>query len=412
MRICLVSQEYPPETAHGGIGSQTWTKAYELAARGHDAHVLSSSSRPGSGLRTERVDGVTVHRQQPPGYEFKVYDPVTFNLGYTWEVLRSLALLMRDEPFDVLDFAEYGAEGYAYQIDRGPWNWAPVVVQLHGPLSMFAERIGWPEADSDFHRIGAAMEELSIQRADALMACSANIADYTAERHHVPREEIDVVHCGVDARAFTPGERTPGGRPTVLFAGNFAVNKGALTVFEAVLRLRDRHPGLRLRMLGKENSLSEALAERAREAGAAETVEIVGFVGDRQTVASHYRGADVFCSTALHEVGVANVYLEAMASGCPVVASSTGGAPEAVVHGETGLLVEPGDVDATAAALDRILSDRALAERMGAAGRRRVDDYFAMDRYVDRVLATYERAITRSRERYAAAERAATEGAA
>jgi glycosyltransferase involved in cell wall biosynthesis len=111
-------------------------------------------------------------------------------------------------------------------------------------------------------------------------------------------------------------------------------------------------------------------------------------------------------------VGVANVYLEAMASGCPVVASSTGGAPEAVVDGETGLLVEPGDVEATAAALDRVLGDAALRERMGDAGRRRVDDYFAMDRYVDRVLATYARAIDRSRERYVAAERAATEGAA
>jgi glycosyltransferase involved in cell wall biosynthesis len=412
MRICLVSQEYPPETAHGGIGSQTWTKAYELAARGHEVHVLSSSTRPERGLRTERVGDVTVHRQQPPGQEFAVYDPVTFNLGYTWEVLRSLAVLMRDAPFDVLDFAEYGAEGYAYQIDRGPWNWAPVVVQLHGPLSMFAERIGWPEADSDFHRIGAAMEELSIQRADALMACSANIAGYTAVRHGVAREEIDVVHCGVDARAFTPRPRRAGGRPTVLFAGNFAVNKGALTVFDAVLRLRDRHPGLRLQMLGKENSLSETLADRARAAGAGDSVEVVGFVEDRAAVASYHRDADVFCSAAQHEVGVANVYLEAMASGRPVVAGSTGGAPEAVRHGETGLLVEPGDVDATAAALDRILSDPALAERMGAAGRSRVDDYFAMDHYVDRVLATYERAIARSRERCAAAERAAMEGRA
>jgi phosphatidylinositol alpha-1,6-mannosyltransferase len=129
-------------------------------------------------------------------------------------------------------------------------------------------------------------------------------------------------------------------------------------------------------------------------------------------VAAHYAEADVFCSAALHEVGVANVYLEAMASACPVVASDTGGAPEAVEHGETGLLVEPYDVEATAAALDRILSDPALGRRMGAAGRRRVDEYFAVDRYVERVLATYERAIARSRDRHALAELAAAGGSA
>ena len=77
----------------------------------------------------------------------------------------------------------------------------------------------------------------------------------------------------------------------------------------------------------------------------------------------------------------------------PLLAAATGAAPEAITHDESGLLVAPGDVPATAAALDRILGDPALAARMGEAGRRRVDDYFSIDRYVERVLGTYERAI-------------------
>ena len=402
MRICLVSQEFPPETAHGGIGSQTWTKARELAARGHEVHVLTSSDLPADGVRSEDVGGFRVHRLQPPGSEFKVYETLVFNLGYTWEVLRQLSALMAERPFDVIDFPEYGAEGYAYQLDRGPWNWVPVVVQLHGPLSMFAERIGWPPLDSDFHRVGVAMEELSIQRADALMACSANIADFTAARHGVERTAIDVVHCGVDASAFAPKSRQNGSRPTVLFAGNLAVSKGALTAFEAVMRLRERHPDIRLRMLGKETALSDQITERARAAGAADNVDVVGFVDDRSELPSYYGEATVFCSTARHEVGVANVYLEAMASGCPVIASRTGAAPEAVSDGESGFLVDPDDVGATAAAIDRVICDPALRERMGTAARRKVDEYFAVDRYVDRVVANYERAIERSAHRRAA----------
>jgi len=128
-------------------------------------------------------------------------------------------------------------------------------------------------------------------------------------------------------------------------------------------------------------------------------VELVGFVTDRDSLPELYRTATVFASPARHEVGVANVYVEAMACGCPVVAATTGGAPEAVLHGESGLLVNPGDVEETAAALDRVLGDPALRERLSRGARRRAEDYFATEHYVRRVLAGYERAIERSRER-------------
>src|SRR3989442_246172 len=74
------------------------------------------------------------------------------------------------------------------QSDRTPDNWTPVVVQLYGPLAMFVERIGWPEKDSEFHQVGTCMEGVSIRQADGLMACSVNIADFTASYYGVPRE--------------------------------------------------------------------------------------------------------------------------------------------------------------------------------------------------------------------------------
>jgi glycosyltransferase involved in cell wall biosynthesis len=409
VRICLVSQEFPPDTARGGIGSQNWNKAHALAERGHDVHVLSAAARPGPDLVTEVIDGISVHRLQPPDAEVPVYEQPTFWVGYSWAVLRHLHTLATDKPFEVLDFAEYGAEGFAYQLDRGPWNWMPVVVQLHGPLAMFVERIGWPEAASEFATVGSFMEGLSIRRADALMACSENIADFTAECYGIDRGSIDAVHCGVDAGAFSPDPRDgprPDG-PVVLFAGNLADNKGLGTLVDAVLSLRPSYPGIRLRILGRgDDDLVASLLGRACDAGAEDALDFGGFVGDRRELPGEYRAADVFCSPAFHEVGVANVYIEAMACACPVVASTTGAAHEAVVDGSTGLLVPPGDSTATAAALDRILCDDALRRSMGAAGRRRVDDYFGMDRYIERVLAVYERAIEVSRARYAEAARA------
>ncbi len=404
MNICLVSQEYPPETARGGIGTQTWNKARSLAGLGHSVHVLSCGAGEGPDLTTEIENGITVHRMRPPGQEcgeeFPVYNPPTYSLGYTWSVLRHLNKLMRSTTFDVIDFAEYGAEGFAYQLDRVPWNWVPVVVQLHGPLAMLAKHIGWPEEDSDFYRVGVFMEGRSIQLADSLMACSANVADFTAGFYGLPRESIDVVHCGVDAEVFRPSdEDTPASaQPTVLFVGNIAANKGVETVFEAVLRLRSKYPGIRLQLLGKsDDGQEEELRTKACAAGGGPNVEFHGFV-DRLRLADFYRHADVLCLPSQHEsLGI--VYLEAMACGRPVVATTAGGAPEAVIDGETGILVPPLDAGAAMTALDLIFADASLRRRMGEAGRRRVENYFAMDKYILRVLAAYRKAIGCSRSK-------------
>lgn len=410
MRICLVSQEYPPESARGGIGTQTWTKAHALTRLGHRVHVLAEAGRSGPRLlRTETVDDVVVHRLQSPDIDVPIHEPQTYWVGYSWQVFRALRTLLRDgETFDIINFPDYGAEGFAFQLDRHAWCKIPVVVQLHGPLAMFAKRIGWPTLDSAFCRVGTSMERLSIGDADGWMASSHNIAAFAAEEYGVPLEAIDVVHCGVDPDVFAapdPGTPLPE-RPTVLFVGNVAPNKGIETVFAAVLRLRVKYPDIILRVLGKaDDHLITKMQQTAWEQGADCSVEFLGFVSDRAKLPDFYRRAHVFASPADHEVGIANVYVEAMACGCPVVTGTTGGAPEAVIDGETGILVPPRDVEATAAAFDRLLGDPSLRLRMSLAGRQRVEAYFTVDRYISRVLAAYERTIQRARERQGSDER-------
>ena len=401
MNICLVSQEYPPETALGGIGTQNWNKARALSRLGHTVHVLSCGVHKDSEWRIQSHDGVTVHRMRSPdAYVDGIYSPSAYWMGYSWLVLVHLRRIMQSTRFDVIDFAEYGGEGFAFQLDRTADNRVPVVVQLHGPLAIFAERLGWPERGSDFLRVGSFMEEYSIKQADALMACSANIADFTSDYYGVPRSRIDVVHCGVDAEVFHPRGESDGPRagPTVLFAGNLTLSKGLGTVLKAVLRLASKYPAIRRRIAGKDDpDMVRDLRAEARRAGAEANIEFAGFLG-RDEIAEAYRCADVFCSPAQSEPGVANVYIEAMASGCPVVAATTGGAPEAVIDGVTGMLVPPQDPGATAAAIDRVLSNPAFQRELSIAARKRVDEYFAMDRYIGRVLATYEDAIRRQPE--------------
>jgi glycosyltransferase involved in cell wall biosynthesis len=398
MKICLVSQEYPPETAWGGIGTQTLGKAQCLARLGHEVHVLSRSADAAApDLRTDTEGGIVVHRMQPPGHEFPIYCRGTYLLGYTWFILRQLNRLMEQTAFDVIDFPEFGGEGFAYQLDRTVWNWLPVVVNIHGPLAMFVEHFGWPEKGNRFHRFATFTEEFTIHRADAVMAVSSTIADLASEAYHYPREKIDIVHCGVHADLFTPA---PGGnpvadRPTVLFVGNIIENKGIDTLFDAVMQLRRKYPDILLQIVGKEDmELAPRFRAQMQSDGAQDNVRFLGFV-DMEKLPEFYRAAHVFCAPAEFE-GLGTVYLEAMASGCPVVASTAGGTHESVLDGQTGLLVPPRNVSATADALDRLLTDGALRGRMGEAGRRRVEEYFTMERFTERVLAVYEKAIARS----------------
>jgi glycosyltransferase involved in cell wall biosynthesis len=392
MKICLVSQEYPPETAWGGVGTQTWVKARGLARLGHEVHVLSRAANQEAGLRSEMADGVTVHRMQPPGFEFPIFGKPLYMLGYAWHVLGTLYQLMEKHRFDVLDFPEYGGEGFAYQLDRTRWNWVPVVVQLHGPLAMFREIFRWPEAGSRLQQFGMFLEEFSLKNADVIMACSSSVAELAGRYYGISPATVEVVHCGVDTEMFFPLPDMPrNARPTVLFVGQIVENKGTHVLAEAVLSLRAKYPDICLQLLGTGREVVGMIESMCRACGGEKNVEFHGFV-PLEKLPDFYRRADVFCLPAEYE-SFGQVYIEAMACGCPVIASNSGGGAEIVADGQTGLLVPPNDAQAVAKAIDRMLSDAAMRQAMSAAGLRRVRDYFAMDRYIQRVVAAYEKAI-------------------
>lgn len=398
MRICLVSQEYPPGYV-GGIGTQTRVKAQGLLARGHEVEVLTAGHESGPPLSARADAGVTVHQLAPPGGGFIVHNTETYWLGYTWAVLGALRSLTAERAYDVIDFPDYGGEGLAFQLDREPESRTAVVVHLHGPLSMFSEQIGWPEAGSPLLRVGTFMEDMSIETADRLLAASRSVAELTAHRNVIDPEHIDVVAGAVDSDFFAPAPAGGEGRDGVrlLFVGNVADNKGVGVVLDAFARLAPEHPELALTIAGSaEEDAAAELRERARRAGVGERVELLGFV-EHDRLPDLYRAADLFAAPSRYEGGLGLVYLEAMACGLPVVAAAAGGTAEAVAPGETGFLVERGDVGETAAAIRALVLDRELRAQMGAAARRRVLELFAPAPYAEKVERAYERALERRR---------------
>jgi glycosyltransferase involved in cell wall biosynthesis len=398
MKILLVSQEYPPESSGTGIGTQTGLKARGLARRGHTVHVICSTYSGETGASDEY--GVTVHRLPHPSVEAPFSELSVQWIGYSWLVGKKVYELLGATRFDLIEFPEYAAEGFSYQVDAYQYHHVPIVVMLHGSLAMFAERIGWPAVESELYRIGCSVERAVVERADKLLAASRNIADFWARRlTDAERPEITVIHTSVDAERFVPApdsdQVNDQMRPTVLFVGRVDGAKGVLAVADAILELRSRHPDILFKIVGTgDEENTRQLRERVSVSPA--NFELLGSVPHAELVPLYQR-CHLFASPAAEEHGVASVYLEALSSGKPVVACNSGGAPEAVIDGKTGLLVEPGSHDELVRSLDQLVSDRGLREELGRNGRKLVLAHFAEERFLDRVEAVYEEVINRQR---------------
>jgi glycosyltransferase involved in cell wall biosynthesis len=292
-----------------------------------------------------------------------------------------------------VDFPEWGAEGYVHLLDRGSLDGVPVVIQLHGPLVMFAHALGWPDPRSAFFRLGTAMEGTCLERADAVYSSSRCSRRWCVEHYGLAPERIPVLHTGVDTRFFRANGAAKDGRPTVLFAGKIERNKGVEVLLDAACEVARAWPGLRLSLLGRGNAgLQHELAARAEARGLPGLLELGGHVG-REELRARLARAHVFAAPSRYEGGPGFVYLEAMACSLPVIACSGSGASEVVLDGESGFLVPPEDREALVAALSRLLADDALRARMGANARRFVVAEADSELCLRRMDAFYRRVV-------------------
>jgi len=172
----------------------------------------------------------------------------------------------------------------------------------------------------------------------------------------------------------------------VVMAARLEARKGHGYLFEAVARVRSRHPGMRVLVLG-DGPLRAALEVRTRELG---IDDVVSFLGHRTDFASMLAAADVSVLTSLWE-GLPRVLVQSAAAGKPILTFDVEGAWEVVRDGVNGFIVPSRDIDALAGRLDQLLRDRVRAEAMGAAGPARVSSEWTIETMVDRLDHMYQK---------------------
>jgi glycosyltransferase involved in cell wall biosynthesis len=172
----------------------------------------------------------------------------------------------------------------------------------------------------------------------------------------------------------------------VVTAARLEARKGHGYLFQAVARVRLRHPGMRVLVLG-DGPLRAALERRTRELG---IDDVVSFLGHRTDFARVLAAADVSVLTSLWE-GLPRVLVQSAAAGKPILTFDVEGAWEVVRDGENGFIVPSRDIDALSRRLDQLLVDRVRAEAMGAAGPARVSAEWTVETMVDRLDRLYQK---------------------
>jgi phosphatidylinositol alpha-1,6-mannosyltransferase len=362
-RVLLVTNDFPPR--RGGIQSYLVELVTRLAATGE--HTLTVYAPQWKDAETFDAVGYQVVRH-----------PGTLMLPVPTVDIR-MRRLITERGIDTVWFGAAAPLGLLAQRARRAGA-TRVLASTHG------HEVGWsmlPVARSVLRRIGDDTDAITF------------VSRYTRGRFASafgPHAGLEHLPPGVDADRFRPDPASRaelraryglGERPTVLCLSRLVPRKGQDMLIKALPSIRQKVDGAALVIAGGGPYMT-ALQELAERLGVSEHVTFTGGVPAAELPAYHAM-ADVFampCRTrgaGLDVEGLGIVFLEASATGVPVIAGSSGGAPETVQHNKTGMVVDGRSVDQIADAVSGLLADPDRAAKMGAAGRDWVTAHWRWD---------------------------------
>jgi glycogen(starch) synthase len=391
--VLLVSQEMPPETGWGGIGTYVSTISRALAAKGADVHVLSVV--PGLPAGRRRTDGVTVHRRPLPEVRHLIHRaPETWRRAWLSATVAWLTHRLSIRP-DVVECPEWMAEGFGL----GVAGRLPLVAHLHSSARQIFPLSGQGGRSRGMDgRAAIWLEESSVRRAHAVISTPWNL------------DEMAPL-IGLDPDALHPlwyplqlPDRLPvadAERPTVTFLGRFEPRKGPDILLGAVPAVLTAVPQARFAFVGRDATgagqpaSADWLRREAARLGVDHAVEVREEFG-REAVMRALREARV-CAFPSRWESFGYSMAEAQGAGRPVVVSSIPALRALVDGGATGAVASSESPASWAEPLIELLRDPARAAALGDAGATRLAQISDPGRVADETLAVYEHARARWR---------------
>lgn len=342
MNVAIFASAFHPHL--GGVEELCRQLAHELARRGHGVIILTNRW-PRSLPSCEAFEGLPIYRQPFRRPEGSLKSRLSYALTHG-RIQREVARILRHHAVDTLHVQCVSTNAF-YALKAKHALRLPLVVTLQGELTM--------DATALFQRSAQARETLrdAMTQADIVTACSAKTLDDAEE--FLPLDvgaKGRVVFNAALVEDFTSAKAHMHARPYIFALGRLAPQKG----FDILLRaLAASHCLLDLLLAGEGSEL-DALQALSATLGLQERVHFVGRA-DRHRVASLFKGCEFFVLPSRADEGLPVVCAEAMAAGKAIVATASGGVPEAVADGVHGLIVPKGDLPALTAAIVRMHAD-------------------------------------------------------
>lgn len=341
--------------------------------------ILAGRSEPGEGDLAEeaREKGLILHRV--PSLQ-RAVNPLADLKAYL-----SIARIIADGAYDIVH-THISKAGILGRLAARRAQ-VPVVVHTYHGL---VDEIGRTSLKAELFR---RCERQAAAWSDGLVTVSHSVARQWQDMAVGAKEQYRVVPNGIDTAYYAAAAAMSlAGDPRLVVVASLTPEKGIEVLLRAMSFLSAEFPSARLYIVG-DGLLRASLERLSGELGLAANVHFVGIQAD---VRPYLAACDLAVLPSLSE-GMGLAAVEAMASGRALVASDTGGIPEVVVAGETGLLVAPGDAQALASAVAALVRDPAKRCEMGRAGCARAQNLFSIERALVSLQALYEELLETKR---------------
>ncbi len=380
MNICFISQEYPPETHGGGIGTYTYNMAQALSKLGHTVHVITSTQDSG---QTYKESGVWVHRLKSRQINPKEY----WLIRHCYSVARKITEI--DCDFDVVQASEFESEAFWYSFNKK----APLITRLSTPYFLIEElngKVFWgPRPFFNW------MERKQTLRSDGIFTSTKALAKVVIEKWKIEPERVEIIPNSIDvSRVIQLAKDKPAPEIVknidfMLYFGRLEERKGIAVLAHALPRVFEQFPDFKMVFVGSDlgyrgSSMREYIQQQ------------VGEFRHRLIFIDNLAQEKLFPIVSLAKIVVLPslweafgfVCLEAMALGRPVVATSGSGFEEIIENDVSGYLVEPGQSGPLAEKIINGLGNEDDLRRISERAGKRAQD-FEVSNIAQKLLTYY-----------------------
>lgn len=394
MHIVMISREYLPTLRGGGIASYVKEVADGYVKSGHRVTVVCASDNTKNSSDVD-IDGIRVIRLS--GGDFIIPDiegssklkkmRCLYRFHSYRKKIRNIILQLKD--IDIIEVPEFGAESH-YLHDLC----IPIVLRLHTSAytdrdTATKKRYGITQMH---HYYIAYQEEVNAKRATYITSCSQSLKEWTAAYFHIIRDKIKVIYNPIQTEFWNKELakiHLQNGNCRILYAGTVAEGKGINDLIEACQLLQQLNICVELIIAGKLGLYGKALKNKYIE------LKWCTFLGNipREQLKQKYNECDVACFPSWWEA-MGLVCTEAMACGCIVIGSASGGMSEIIENGKDGFLVPPRNPQKLAAIIKQAVNlSEAERDEMSRNAQNKIREKFGSNTIIRQMLNYYQQVI-------------------